>query len=103
MKFPKWNGVTQPSVYIFSLVCFVVGYTLVSTLSLGQIKYDDREGPGWNPVSRMPDGKVGLSDNAIEGIGFVALAFGLAALFGLGPLWNQVRLGSYLPRHQFVS
>ncbi len=94
MKFPKWNGVTQPCVHVFSLVCFVVGYAVVSTLSLGQIKYDDREGPSWNPVSRMPDGKVSLSQTAIGGIGFVALAIGMAALLGLGLLWNRIRLGS---------
>jgi hypothetical protein len=61
-------------------------------LSLGQIKYDNREGPGWNPISRTPDGKVGLSEFAIEGIGFVALVAGLAALLGLGLLWNHFRL-----------
>jgi hypothetical protein len=92
MKLPRWNGVTRPSVYVFSLVCFVVGYAAVTAVSLGQIKCDDREGPGWNPISRMPDGKVGLSEFAIGGIGFVALAVGLAALLGLGLLWNHIRL-----------
>ena len=94
MKFPKWNGVTQPSVYVFSLVCFAVGYAFVSALTLSQIKYDDREGLSWNPVSRMPDGKIGLSQTAIGGIGFVALAVGMAALLGLGLLWNRIRLGN---------
>ena len=84
MKLPKWNGVTKPSVFIFSLVCFVVGYAVVTIFSLGQIRYDDRDGPGWNPVSQMPDGKTGLSETAIEGIGFVVLAFGSVVLFGLG-------------------
>jgi hypothetical protein len=92
MKLPKWNGVTRPSVYLFSLVCFVVGYAVVTASSLGQIKYDDREGPGWNPMSRMPDGTVGLSEFAIECIGFVALAVGFAALLGLGMLGNHTRL-----------
>ncbi len=92
MKLPKWNGVTRPSVYLFSLVCFVVGIAAITVLSLGRIKYDDREGPGWNPVSRMPDGKVGLSEFAIGCIGFAVLGVGLAAFLGLGLLWNYFRL-----------
>lgn len=92
MKIPKWNGATRPSVYLFSLTCFVVGYVVVTALSLGRIKYDDRDGPGWNPVSRMPDGKMGLSEFAISSIGFLALGVGLAALMGLGLLWNHFRL-----------
>lgn len=92
MKLPKWNGVTRPSVYIFSLVCFVVGFGVMTALSLGRLKYDDREGPGWNPISRMPDGRVGLSGSVIGSIGFVALGVGLAALLGLGLLWNAIRL-----------
>ena len=73
MKFPKWNGSTKPSTYIFSLVCFFLGLALVTIFSLGQIKWDDREGPGWNPVTRMPDGKIGLSEFAIGTIGFAAM------------------------------
>jgi len=92
MKLPKWNGVTRPSVFLFSLLCFVVGFAVMTALSLGQLKHDEREGPGWNPISRMPDGKVGLSESAISGIGFAALAVGLAAFLGLGLLWNHIRL-----------
>jgi hypothetical protein len=92
MKLPKWDGVTGASDYLFFLVCFVVGYAAISALSLGRIKYDDREGPGWNPVSRMPDGKIGLSRFAIKSIGFVVLGVGVAAFFGLGLLWRHIRL-----------
>ena len=92
MKLPKWNGVTRPSVYVFTLACFVVGFGVMTALSLGRIKHDDREGPGWNPVTRMPDGSVGLSGSAIEMIGFLSLALGLAAFLGLGLLWNHIRL-----------
>jgi len=70
MKYPKWNGMTRPSTYIFFLVCFFIGLALLSALSLGKIKYDDREGPGLNPVSKLPGGKIGLSDTAIEWVGF---------------------------------
>jgi hypothetical protein len=92
MKLPKWDGVTRPSVYPFSLVCFVVGYVAVTAFSLGQIKYDDREGPGWKPISRMPDDNVDLSAMAIQGIGLVALGVGLSALLGLDLLWNYIWL-----------
>lgn len=40
MKLPKWNGVTRPSVYIFSLVCFVVGFGVMTALSLGPSRRD---------------------------------------------------------------
>lgn len=92
MKIPKWDGVARPSVYVFSLVCFFVGFAAITALSFGRLKYDDRDGPGWNPVSRMPDGKVGLSEFAVECIGFAVLAVGTAALLGLGLLWNYIRL-----------
>lgn len=92
MKFPKWNGTTRPSVYLFSLLCFVVGFAVMTAVSLGQLKYDERKGPGWNPISRMPDGKVGLSEFAISTLGFVSLGLGFAAFFGLGLLWNYFRL-----------
>lgn len=91
MKLPKWNRATLASDYIFSLACFVVGYVVVTAVSLGRIKYDDREGPGLNPVTRMPDGKVGLSETAIGAIGFVAMGVGLAALLGLVWIWLHVR------------
>lgn len=46
MKLPKWNGVSRPSVYVFSLVCSVVGFGVMTALSLGRLTYDAREGPG---------------------------------------------------------
>lgn len=94
MKIPKWNVARHLGVFLFQVVCFFVGYAVVLAVSLGQIKYDNREGPGWNPVTRMPDGKIGLSETAIGGIGFVAVAFGLAALIGFGFIWNRIWLGS---------
>jgi hypothetical protein len=83
MKFPKSNAVMQPIVYVFWLVFFVVGHAVVAGLSLGQIKDDDREEQGWNPISKMPDGKLGFLESTIGGIRFAALAIGFAALLGL--------------------
>ena len=79
MKLPRWKG-TRPGTYVFTLVCFVVGYGLVAILSLGRIAYDDREGPGLNPLSRLPDGRVGLSEFALDVIGFCFLCL-CGALF----------------------
>ncbi len=85
MKLPRWNGVS-PSTYLFWLVCFIVGYVMMAALSLGRVTYDDRDGPGWNPISKMADGRVGLSEIALEVIGLIALGMGG---FCLGLLWKQ--------------
>jgi ABC-type phosphate transport system permease subunit len=92
MKIPKWDGIESGSEYFFTLVCFVVGYVAVTVLSLGQIKYDDRESQSWSPVSRMPDGKMGLSEFAIGTIGFAVLGIGIAVFIGLALLWRRIRL-----------
>ena len=72
MRIPKWKG-TRPVTYIFSLVCFFVGITVVTAFSFARVTYDDREGPSMNPVSRMPDGRIGLGEFTIDCIGFVVL------------------------------
>jgi hypothetical protein len=98
MKLPRWDG-TRPSTYLFSLVCFIVGYGVITVLSLGQIKYDDGEGPGWNPVTKLPDGKVGLSEFAIETIGCLVLCLCLALITMSGVSFRnpptQVPFGEY--------
>lgn len=83
--------VTRPSVYLFMLACFVAGYLAVTVLSFGKIAYDERDGPGWSPVTKMPDGKTGLSLFALQTIGFVVLGAGIAALMGLAYIWIHVR------------
>jgi hypothetical protein len=83
MKLPRWNGSTSPATHLFTLVCFVLGFAAVTILSFGRITHDDREGPGWNPVSRMPDGKIGFLGFAIDCIGFVLLLLGFAVLAAL--------------------
>ena len=69
---PKYNG-TRSGTYLFWLICFFIGLGAVSLFSLGQLKVDDREGPGWNPITTMPDGKVGISEFATGAVGFVVL------------------------------
>lgn len=91
MKLPPWNGVTSPRIYVFNLGCFILGYLVIRLLSLGRIRYDDREGPGFNPVTRMPDGSIGLSEFAITSIGFVLMGVGIAILLGLAFLWITFR------------
>lgn len=91
MKLPPWNGVTSPRIYVFNLGCFILGYLVIRLLSLGRIQYDDREGPGFNPVTRMPDGSIGLSEFAITSIGFVLMGVGIAILLGLTFLWITFR------------
>ncbi len=82
----------SPSVYLFALVCFIVGFAAITALSFGCITYDDRDKPSWNSVSRMPDGRIGLSKFAIDIIGFLVVGLGFAIYFGLGLLWNHIRL-----------
>lgn len=73
MKLPKDNGV-RPSTYVFTVVCFFVGAAFLTVVSLGRIRVDDRDGPGFNPFTRMPDGKVGVSESGMSTIGFFVLA-----------------------------
>jgi hypothetical protein len=83
MNYPKYDG-HSPSRYLFWLVCFLIGIVVLTVLFLGQIKYDDREGPGWSPITTMPDGKVGISTLGAEVVG-------VAVLLALGWLVSQVR------------
>ncbi|MDZ4843874.1 MAG: hypothetical protein SH859_17265 [Hyphomicrobium aestuarii] len=92
MKLPRWNGAQSPSVYLFASLCFVVGYVAVRGLSFGQIAYDERDGEGWSPLSKMPDGKTGISGAALKSLGFVVIGLLFAAYFGLGLIWNHIRL-----------
>ncbi len=97
VKFPKWNGSLAPSTHLFFLACFVVGFAVITALSLGQIKYDDREVPGWNPISKLPDGKTGLSEFVIGTIGFAVLGVGLALIAGMALDNNSIQqpIGDY--------
>jgi hypothetical protein len=73
VKLPKDNSV-QPSTYIFKVVCLFVGMAFLTVVSLGRIVVDDRDGPGFNPFTRMPDGKIGVSEFGTSTIGFFVLA-----------------------------
>jgi len=70
----KWNGVESPSRYIFSAFCFYFGLFLLTALTIGQMKVDYSDGPGWSPFSRLPDGSPALSEFAVGTLGFTVLA-----------------------------
>lgn len=91
MKIPRVLDTTSYSTYFFALTCFFAGLAVVTVFSLGRVRYDDREGPGLNPVTRLPDGRIGLSEFAISSIGFVALGLGVALLMGLAWIWLRIR------------
>lgn len=92
MKFPKYDGVTGPSTHVFTLVCFAVGLFVLTVLSAGKIQYDDRDGPGFNPMTRMPDGKIGISEFGLSTFGFVLLFVIGGVLVGLAWLVRYDRL-----------
>ena len=75
-KHPKYNG-GHISTYFFWVFCFYVGLGVVTLLFLGQFEVDDREGPGWSPFSKMPDGGLGISKFFVASAGCIFL---LAAL-----------------------
>ncbi|MDO9413585.1 MAG: hypothetical protein Q7T81_13525 [Pseudolabrys sp.] len=68
MRLPKWNGATKPSTHIFYVACFIIGIAVLTVLTLGSVRYDDRESP-------VPEGKVGLSAFTIACGGFVVMMF----------------------------
>jgi hypothetical protein len=69
----KWDGVESPSTYIFSAFCFYFGLFLLTALTIGQVKVDYSEGPGWSPFSRLPDGSPALSEFTVGTLGFMVL------------------------------
>ncbi len=93
MKLLSSNSHTCFGTYAIALVCFLVGYAATTVLSLGRIAYDEREAQGFNPLTRMPDGRRGISEHALGWIGFVVIALGLAMLISLAYLWWQTQLG----------
>lgn len=93
MKLPNPNSHTSFGTYAFTLVCFLVGHAAVTVLSLGRIAYDEREAQGFNPLTRMPDGRRGISEHALGWVGLVVITLGLAIFIGLAYLWRQTQLG----------
>jgi hypothetical protein len=55
------------------MVCFAIGFVALKALSLGLLKIDYSEGPGWNPISTMSDGNKAISDFAVSVVGFFVL------------------------------
>ena len=78
---PKYNG--SASRYLFDCLCTYLGIAVLTVLFLGQIKCDTREGPGFNPFSTMPDGKLGISE-------FGAFWVGCIVLFAIGWLVREM-------------
>lgn len=79
----KWNGSGSPSTFIFWRVCFFIGMPVLFLIFLGQMRFDDREGPGWNPLSKMPDGKIGISEDGAASFGFVVMMGGFLLIAAL--------------------
>jgi hypothetical protein len=48
------------------LVCCYIGLAVLTAVSLGQITCDEREGAGFNPFTKMPDGKLGISEFGVS-------------------------------------
>jgi hypothetical protein len=80
---PKYNG-GSASTYLFGLVCFYIGLAVLTAVSLGQITCDERDGPGFNPFTKMPDGRLGISEFGVSVIGFIIL-------MAVGWLISQIR------------
>ena len=91
MRPPDPSRFNSYSTYFFSLQCFLVGYAAMIAFSLGRVAQDERDGPGLNPVTRLPDGRIGLSEFAIETIGLIVQGLVCAAFIGLAMLWLRHR------------
>ena len=107
----KWDGVESPSTYIFFALCFYFGLFLLTALTIGQVKVDYSEGPGWSPFSRLPDGcypdrsaasGAASTDNLLfaYSMGLLAWAIGYVGgtgvMRGLNPWWAIVPSGAAL-------
>ncbi|MFO1033491.1 MAG: hypothetical protein U1E15_05210 [Hyphomicrobiales bacterium] len=93
MKIPQPNTASPFGVYVFTLARFFAGYAAIKLFSFGRLVYDEREGPGLNPFTRLPDGRRGVSEGGLDLIGGVVLILGVLALLGLAYVWLQVRPG----------
>lgn len=91
MRPPDPRSYTSYQTYFCILICFFVGYAAITVFSLGRVTQDERGLPGFNPVSRLPDGRIGLSESAIETIGMVVQGLVFLVLIGLAWLWLRYR------------
>jgi hypothetical protein len=69
---PKYTG-GSASTYLLGLVCFYIGITILTALLLSQIRVDERGARALNPFSKLPDGKLGISEFGATVVGFMAL------------------------------
>jgi hypothetical protein len=91
MRPPDPNRFTSYSTYFWSLQCFLVGYAAITVFSLGRVTQDERDGHGLNPMTRLPDGRIGLSEFAIGTIRLIVQGLACAAFIGLAWLWLHYR------------
>jgi len=69
---PKYKG-GSVSTYFFWTFCFYIGLGVLTLLLLGLFEVDDREGPGFNPFTRMPNGRLGISEYFVSSVGCIVL------------------------------
>lgn len=91
MRPPDPNRFISYKTYFLSLTAFLMGYATIRVVSFGRVTQDERDGPGLNPVTRLPDGRIGLSEFAIEVIGFAVQVLTCVAFVGLVLLWQRLR------------
>lgn len=84
---PKYRG-ERVSTYFFWVFCFYIGLGVLTFFLLGQFEVDDREGPEWSPFSKMPNGRLGLSQFFVSSVGALFL---LAAGFLVRWLVSEAR------------
>lgn len=65
---PRYKG-ERVSTYFFWVFCFYIGLGVLTLLCLGQFEVDAREGPGWSPFSKMPNGRLGISEYFVSVVG----------------------------------
>ena len=91
MRPPDPNRFISYRTYFLMMTAFLIGYAAISVFSFGRVTQDERDGPGLNPVTRLPDGRIGLSEFAIELIGFAVQVLACVAIVGLALLWKRLR------------
>ena len=66
----------NPERAIHEIIFFYLGKARVLLLTVGLVRVKDDDGVGswWNPVWRMPDGKLAITESGTSFVGFIVLA-----------------------------